>query len=220
MAKRKYLQNLQSNKRKKKAKNIMILDTETSGLPSMLKFNTYFPPEQYEKYNTSRLIEIGYIICGPKFRTLKKETMLVKPDNFVIKNSHIHGITHEEAEIHGISFSEMMNIFQNDLQNVSIIVAHNMNFDYNILMSELYRNNLTQVIEMLQAKIRICTMRISMNITKQHIGNKFPRLLELYYILHGKKTLQNHRALDDAILCFKCYKKLRNIQGQSFSTIS
>ena len=186
--------------------NILVFDIETTGFPKYR--NT--PPFKTYSYDTCRIIEIGYIIVTPTGEKVKEVSQLIKySDNIDIQNSHIHGISNEMVNGYGISIHDMFDELIHDLTNVDTIVAHNLEFDYNVLLSEVYRNykNYRNLLGLLYSKELHCTMQIG----KKYMPNfKFPKLVELNHLLFNEEWKQSHRALDDASICAKCYIKLMN----------
>lgn len=183
---------------------IAFLDLETSGLPVRKGFNRYHDPKESIFYNPSRIIEIGIVVCSSGV-VMEKESFLIKPDDFYIHNSHIHGINQQEAEINGLSINEGLNIVFRMLSDVSKIVCHNKGFDINILLSECYRYQFLELAQRIINMEQDCTMELGklyMNVKKS------PKLIELYEHLFKKKLVQTHRALDDALACQQCFYKM------------
>ena len=71
--------------------NIIVLDTETSGLPIQKKFNDYYDPIFTKYYDSSRIIEIGYIIY-----THKQEEMRASGKNeYVLTKNEVENYSKE-----------------------------------------------------------------------------------------------------------------------------
>ena len=173
---------------------IMFLDTETTGLPERNA-----SPNEVDKFNNARLIELGYIIN-------KVETVnLVKPDNFNITNTFIHGISNDMAMNEGKMIKEVLEQLYNDLMKVDTIICHNISFDMNIILSECYRINYNELILLIESKNKLCTMAIGKKILKL---DKSPKLVELYKMLYNKEVKQEHRSISDCKICSDCYDKL------------
>ena len=188
--------------------NVLIFDIETTGLPKCKGFNNYYNPCETIYYDNSRMIELGYIICSADGIVIKEVEHLIKPDNFSINNSEIHGISNIDAIKNGLDIKDVLNIFHKDIENINTIVAHNINFDYNILLSECYRyfgmNH--NIITDIMSKHQICTMKLG----KEYLSlNKFPKLIDLHKHLFNKEIVQNHRALSDVKLCAECYYRMK-----------
>ena len=183
----------------------LFFDTETTGLPLEQSFRTLYAPQQYNYYNQARLIELAYIITDDGGQVIKRVANLVKPAGFTIRNKHIHGISHREACQKGYDIRLVLSALYLDLCEVDMIVAHNLNFDIHILLAECCRFGFIGLIQILNKKRYICTMKLGQKVTQ---FNKAPKLTELYYLLFRKNWQQIHRALDDTQTCAICYFEL------------
>ena len=112
----------------------MFIDTETTGLPITIGFDNYHHPSNTEKYNTSRILEIGYMIYEND-KLIKEYDSLILPDNFEVANTHIHGITQKDVESKGKSIVEVFSDLLKDLEGVEYIIAHNVLFDINLILA-------------------------------------------------------------------------------------
>lgn len=183
---------------------IAFLDLETSGLPVRKGFNRYHDPKESIFYDPSRIIEIGIVVCQQGL-VIENESFLIKPDDFTIHNSHIHGISQHEAQLNGLPIKEGLKNVLKMLSDVSKIVCHNKGFDINILLSECYRYQFNELAQRITNIEHDCTMemgKLYMNVKKS------PKLTELYEYLFEKKLNQKHRALDDAQACQECFYKM------------
>lgn len=190
--------------------NIIVIDTETNGLPITKGFNNYHDPKELQYYNSARVIELGYIIYSFDGRELDRREFLIKPDNFKIENSNIHGITFEMADTKGIPIQDALDIFEIDLLDVANIVAHNIGFDLNIIMAECFRYNRLPLFEKLSSINKECTMANGKIFLK---SPRFPSLKILHKSITNKDENQLHRALDDSRICGECYFGMKAIQA-------
>jgi DNA polymerase-3 subunit alpha len=191
---------------------ICCIDTETTGIPKKNGgFDEYPDYSETSSYDSSRVIEIGYIIINKYGRILKKVSHLIKPINIMIHNTHIHGITQEEALKNGIKMYDALKELEADLNKCDNLVGHNILFDYNILLSEAYRLNIMNLIHHMKSMKKSCTMKLGRKILKL---NKYPKLSELYKTIYNSDVVQNHRALSDVMICFDCYKILIDMNGK------
>lgn len=188
--------------------NTLIFDVETTGLPLSMKK----PPFQVKNFNTSRLIEIGYIIMNENNEIVKEYSNLIKHnDDIEIKNTHIHGISTDDVKKDGILMQDFLLEFMVDLKGVKQIMAYNIDFDYNIMMSELYRiynKEAITVISLLYSVDKSCIMLQAMKFMKV---KKYPKLIHLYKFLFNEDVKQLHRALDDVKVTLKCYFTMINL---------
>ena len=184
------------------SKYLMVLDTETTGIPITAGFNKYYHPKELKYYDSARLVELGYIIYDDKGKEIKTVSHIVSPNNFSIDNWKIHGITNEIAAEEGIDINTVFDEFSKDLDNIDSIIGHNITFDMNVLLSEFYRHKKNELIDKFKNINVICTMKIGKVIMKQY---KYPKLIELYSFLFNEVCNQEHRALSDVIICAKCF---------------
>lgn len=184
----------------------IVFDTETTGLPERKGWNQYFHPSDEEKYERSRLIQLGFIVIDENGKPVIKKSYIIKPEGFTITNQQIHGICNNTALQKGKPLKSVLQNFNKILEDCDTIVAHNIDFDCNIVLAECYRLGLETLIYRLETIKRFCTMKYG----KQYIGkHKSPRLKELYEYLYPNETwIQKHDALDDAHICLACYLEL------------
>jgi DNA polymerase-3 subunit alpha len=187
--------------------NKIVFDTETNGLPVRRDgFGSYYHPSLLHYYEGSRLVQLGYIVLDKDNNEIKRYSAIVKPNNFRIENSEIHGITHDIAENTGLELVDVLEKFREDFKGCDTLVAHNIKFDYNIILSEMYRVNIDYMIREFENKRLYCTMNEG---KKLYRLGKFPKLTELFSLLYkGRKWDQTHDAMDDAECCMLCYVKI------------
>jgi DNA polymerase III subunit alpha len=187
----------------------IVFDLETSGLPRRLGFDEYHHPSLTESYQESRIVQIGYIVMDEKNREVKRYSSIVIPEGFVIANERYHNIPQEKALKEGKPLVDVLKTFVQDAKTCHTLIGHNIKFDFNILMSELYRAGLTDLIKELEKKKLYCTMWEG---KKKFKMNKVPKLVELFsYLYEGETWSQRHDALDDAEYCMRCYVRMLNV---------
>lgn len=192
----------------------IIFDIETSGLPITQGFCNFYPPNQLDKYDKSRIIEISMMKIDNNNKIDSTLTLLIKPKDFYITNTNIHGISHRYAVNNGQPIIDVLSQIDNFMQNCDTLIAHNIEFDYNILLSECYRVRMNSLIEKLMKVSKVCTMKIGFDLIKKQLDDKFhpflkaPKLIDLHKFLYPNSNIvQNHRAEDDTQLCYECYIK-------------
>jgi len=194
---------------------VIVFDTETTGLPITKGFNNYYSYKDLDKYNSSRLLSICWQVYD-NTTFISSNYFIIKPVDFTIDNKskscEINGITQEMALEKGIDINEVFTKLFNDLINTDRLVAHNINFDVNIILSELYRNNKNNIIDLLLSKSLYCTMINGKNIAKIKFKNsnniKLPKLVELYKHYFNTEFENAHNAEVDVTACAKCYFKM------------
>jgi len=187
---------------------ILFFDTETTGLPETRGWGNYYEPMYTGYYDCARMIELAYVICDADKQIIKSVNYIIRPNGFVINNSEFHGITMDDANEFGININDVLQEFKSDLSGVDLVVGHNINFDLHIIMSECYRTNDDNFVELavnLKKMSKACTMEVGKAYMQ---GQKFPKLVELYSYLFNKPIEQEHRALSDTRICVDCYYKM------------
>ena len=190
----------------------LILDTETTGL--IIKDNNKIPHfKLIDKYNNSRIIQLSYQLIDNNGDLILKRNFYIN-NQIIIHNSHIHGITNDFINQNGVLFNDIIHIFYDDLKKCKSIICHNINFDINILKSELYRYNYTECLEEIISKKHLCSMIILKDITKikdKCNKNKWPKLNEVYYFLFNTYDIPGiHNAEKDVEALVKCIKELKH----------
>jgi len=204
---------------------VLVFDTETTGLPksSIVNVNTlkYWP----------HIVQFSYIVYDTeKNKIVKMKDWIVKvSENVSIpeESTKIHGITNEMSQKKGVDISIPLEEFFEDFYKCAEIVAHNLNFDFNMVNVEMTRmienNNLgkkteTQLNEDLnyfnnckkfyctmQETIEFCNIELVGKNGKKYL--KFPRLLELYKKLFDEIPNNLHNSLNDTVICLRCFMK-------------
>ena len=199
---------------------IFFWDVESIGL--LIKkgpgFNNFYPYTNLEKYNVCRLVSIGYKVCTTDGDTLTTKYFVVKPRDFIIDDdseaTKINGITGEIAS-KGVDIDEVFKSLESDLNDVKLLVAHNVLFDKSIVCSELYRYNNLDLCQRFASIPTYCTCLMGNDITKIKPRGwksyKVPKLSELYEFLFNEKFDNAHNAEADVNACARCYFKMIHI---------
>lgn len=189
---------------------IVVFDTETTGLPPRpSRFKRYPDPRtEYERYANARVVELAYIVYmynteTKEYTRVQSNACLVSPNGeFVIMNESIHGITQNMANRYGKPIKEVLIDFRTAVSKSDVLVAHNIEFDMNIIQAEFYRAGLDPM-EVLTVP-KTCTLHRAMCVLNL---TRYPKLNDLYnrlYPLHSN-WIQSHRALDDTEKCALSY---------------
>jgi len=199
---------------------VLVLDTETSGLPKtkIINFETLclWP----------HVVQFSYVIFENDL--LKVVDNIVKvPANVEIteENSNIHGITKNITQTKGKCIIEIIEEFMNDFNDVDLIVAHNIEFDLNMIKVEIMRiikqksNNTMYNIyleKIILTKKIFCTLKETTNFCELKIKrkngseyNKFPKLSELHNKLFGIIPNNLHNSLNDVLITLRCFYKFK-----------
>lgn len=181
----------------------LFLDTETSGLPDTqnLRWGVYPYYKHLNKYSNARIVQFSMLITDKQFKFEDVKDYIIKREGFDITNEKFHGITNDISDELGVTFNVVaIEIFYEKLKNVSHIIAHNVAFDIGVIKSELYRRNLQHIIDEIDKKTLLCTMRHMKPILKiinQYGNYKNPSLNEIYKFNFNKDVENAHNSLYD-----------------------
>lgn len=182
----------------------LFFDTETTGLPK--KRNAPVT----DILNWPRVVQIAWMFCDEYGRNLNSECHIVKPDGFVIPfdAQNVHGISNEKAQREGKDLRYVLNRFSDAISKSSYLIAHNMEFDYNVVGAEFLRKGMGNPLDCVN---KICTMKSSTDYCKipGNYGYKWPSLIELHYTLFNQVFQERHDAIYDVSMCAKCFFELK-----------
>ena len=190
---------------------ILIFDTETTGLPS--KRNASINATHQWPY----IIQLSYILYDTKTHQIETiENNIVKiPESVNVSPESVkfHKITKEKSQNSGIDIIILLKSFNNCVNDADCIVAHNLDFDKNMIMVECLRNKITHnFLKHTKQTLEYCTMKNSVDLCKikayNNSGNeyyKYPKLSELYKYIFGYIPDGLHNSIIDVLLCLRCY---------------
>jgi len=140
--------------------------------------------------------------------------------------ANIHGITDKISAKKGVTVRRALASFMQAFCEADMIVAHNEQFDMNMIRVEIERiafsttRSAARDHEMYLAAINksyppvYCTMKANINFCKLVRTNirgtyhKYPTLAELFEKLFGRPPPANlHNALNDVMVCLRCFAK-------------
>jgi len=206
---------------------VLVFDTETSGLSKTKIINL----------STIHLwpfiVQFSYIIFDTDTCSIVKmydNIIKLKPYNVISEeSSKIHGITNEISLNKGVDIQEVLFEFCSDIDEVDLMVAHNINFDLPLIKVELLRcmqnnidtNDIYQSLKdnfetILNKKEKYCTMENSIHLCKIERENsrgkylKFPTLTELHVYLFNVTPCNLHNSLNDILITLRCYMKMKH----------
>ena len=219
-------------------KRVIVFDTETTGLLKYEKVNKHqqLADVSLQPY----LTQLSYMIYSIE----EERVVEIENDYCLLPNgisispeaSQVTGITDEKLRERGCEIVYVLNKFIYNYLSCDMAVAHNWDFDKNLLEIEIKRNwnaieqtcglHMSVVEKMfhpdylcLHGVNSYCTMLESVHICdikkvdKNGIPQKnakWPRLEELYVCLFDDKPSgQLHNSLFDVAACLRCFIKLR-----------
>lgn len=171
--------------------NILLFDTETTGLPQ---------PSCVPLDRQPRIIEIGAVLYDTdRHAILDEMSQLIHPGIRIPEEiTKITGITDEDIK-GAPSFKEVIPAFAKLARRSGALLAHNVEFDRTMLRLDLERIAMD---DFPWPDLFICTVQ-----EFQQIMGFRPRLTDAYEHFTGEKLKQTHRALDDVKALLTCCEK-------------
>lgn len=171
--------------------DIIIVDTETTGLLEVSSCSLEFQPH---------MIEIFVLRVNSKLKPVGEFSSLIQVPvpvpSFITRITGVSDIDLQKAPTFKKIYKSLNKIFK----GTSLMVAHNATFDYNIIKNEFERIEK----QCFLPNSLYCTVEQSLHFFGYRMKN-----LELYEKLTGKKEIKNqHRAKADVLATFDNYKEL------------
>jgi len=160
--------------------------------------------------NWPRVIQLAWAFYDKQGSLLDQRVDLIKPDGWKIPKEKFwieNGFDQATSEEKGIPIIDALNKYQGKLELTKTLVAHNMNYDYNVVGAEFLRAGLKSN----NRPKRICTMDASTNLCKipgRYNSYKWPTLSELHIHLFNEDFEGRHDALADVQACARCFLEL------------
>lgn len=208
---------------------IIVFDTETTGLPK----SKIIAPTTIHLWPF--IVQFSYIIFDTDTNAILKSydaIVKLKPYNVISEDSiKFHGITQEISESKGIGIDNVLAEFIGDIEQADMMVAHNVEFDLNMIRVEVLRLKQSLIAEgnmdlrminvelrmalVIQTKNFFCTMKESIDLCKIEKENsrgkyyKFPTLTELHKHLFAVEPKHLHNSFHDILCTIRCFMKMK-----------
>ncbi len=167
--------------------NIMAIDFETAH---------FFDDIYKQQYSSACQVGIAFYNAGTG--EIKTSSSLIKPDPFKMDpgNFQIHGISLEFLEDAPLFNKVYEDLILPNIQNSTIMIAHNAPFDTRVLFNALrfYKMDIPNI-------PCVCTLDMSKKKTKA-TKHSLDALCKLYGI-----ELEHHEACSDALACLKIFER-------------
>lgn len=177
----------------------LFFDTETNG----------FPPK-------ARMTQLAFMLVREDGQVVYSYESLIKPDGWEVPKEQFfidNNMSTERCQEHGVPVFNALRELQDNLKKANYKVAHNINFDNQIILKEMKLAGITH--QLFQYKKGFCTMSTTTNFCKLpgKYGNyKWPKLIELHDILFGEEFDEAHDAMADVKAMVRCFFELKNRQ--------
>jgi DNA polymerase III epsilon subunit-like protein len=185
--------------------NAIVFDCETNGKPKNWRL-----PMHYVS-NWPRVTQLAWqridIYTG---EVINQHVSLIKPDGWEVPKEQFfidHNMSTERCEAEGKPIAEVLDLLISDMNEARILVAHNLNFDNNVVGAEMIRLK----VRAKQQLKKVCTMMETTDfcgLPGQYGRPKWPQLKELHEILFNCGFDGAHDAMADVDATAKCFVEL------------
>jgi DNA polymerase III epsilon subunit-like protein len=197
---------------------VIFFDTETTGLPKAKKVGALEGSN-----NWPDLVSICWMVFHGR-EHVRTEYHLIKPEGWTIpaEASNIHGITQAKALREGKPLQDIMALFAYDLADCTYIIAHNLEFDKNVVFHTLkWRMGVDPYKVWPREIMEFCTAQMSKDEMKlppmfsYYKDYKIPKLDELYFDTFKELAPKDaHNALRDVDVLQKIVWKRWNLRDK------
>lgn len=178
-------------------KNYIVYDTETNG----------FPPH-------ARMTQLAWCLFDEEGNIISAKQHFIKPDGWTIPKTEFflnNGMTTERNEELGVPLLFALQEFYIDLGVADYKIAHNHNFDVQIVTNEIAKAGVSM--QLFSNKPHFCTMLSTVNfvgaLNKFGKPGKWPNLQELHVKCFGEEFDGAHDALADVKATMRCFLHLK-----------
>ena len=158
-----------------------------------------------------RLLHLSWIILDKDLKPIDDQDYIVTPEGYTLTDEieeHCR-LTAADIEKRGKPLDTVLEAFDKSLKDAYYVLAHNLNFNENVLAAEYHRKGITHG---LFRKLRFCIMQESTFFCKlpsKTGGYKWPTLSELHAIIFQKSFSPANNARADVIATARCFKALK-----------
>jgi DNA polymerase-3 subunit epsilon len=210
--------------------NVLVFDVETTGLIPFQKASDPPPPLESLPY----ILQLSFLIYNTKQKKITNSAnhyIRVEDDSPISDEiTTLTGIDRKIIKEKGSPITHVLKDFYEAYMSCNCVVAHNINFDRNMINIEIARNWKTlesmgcvAVKKVFNHEFQnqnqidnFCTMRYSRGICKieriSKKGEKYyknPRLVELYEHLFNSIPANLHDSMVDTYVCLQCFAKMK-----------
>lgn len=157
-----------------------------------------------------RMIHLSWIILDKDLKPIQDLDYVITPEGYTLNptiEKHVR-LDKERVEAKGVPIEKALIAFNQSLELVDYVIAHNLNFNQNILAASYHRATKEHT---LFDKTSICLMQESTfycKIPTKNGGYKWPTITELHSIIFSKAYSPANNARADVIAATRCFKAL------------
>lgn len=179
---------------------LLFFDTETTGLwEKRLPCGDEGQP---------KIVQLGAMLVDPVERreVMRIDLVVYRPDPIPEAASNIHKTTTDISQAIGVQEDCALQIFCDMLAAAQMAVAHNIEFDVNIINNAVRLLSGNPKLDVFADKGKFCTMLAAVPVCKfpskyGHKGYAWPKLEKAIPHLIGREPTAAHQAIGDVIDC-------------------
>lgn len=186
----------------------LFFDTETTGLPKQRNISASQDASIWPDP-----VSISWIVTEES-KIFRAKSFIIKPSMWTIpqESINIHGISQEMAEKNGVDINHVLGEFIRDLRQVDIVIAHNIDFDKNVIIAATIKSKHDHAL--VWPSREFCTMEASRQVCKIPLTSpnalfkyKAPKLSELYKYITKQESpkVMLHSSLGDVMVLYELF---------------
>lgn len=185
----------------------IFIHTETTGLPKK------WDAELSDSKNWPRMIQLSWVVYDEFENKINFGDYLIKPKGFIIPKwaTEIHGISTKNAKENGAGLLDVLNEINLQIDNAKFIVGYFINFNLNILGSELLRNKLEFNVK---NKNIICILEnraLLFPSKTKYLRSPYVSLEKIYKKLFNIDISENLSYFERLFLIAKCFFEMKRL---------
>ena len=166
-----------------------------------------------DTFNWPRMIHLAWLVYDKKGQLVEDKDFMVNPVGYDVSPETLmrHKLQEDMMQQTGLPVQDVLSSFNESVNASTFIIAFNLQFHENVIMSEFYRENIESKFFLAE---RICLMRESTYFCKLEGPNgryKWPSLLQLHTKLFGGGFENNGNAHNDVMAVSRCFNKLMDL---------
>ncbi len=185
-----------------KKMKILVVDTETTGLPPKQKLtpaNVHLFPH---------VVQLSFMFTDTDSPKIEMFDYLIHSPVSVGDSERIHHISDAMIKAQGFDFQDIYPILTLRMAEADLVIGHNLEFDLLALRVQCLRLTLP----FYDPPCQYCTMRAGTDLCNLRVPGrespKFPKLVELYQCLFQESPTELHNAKTDVLACYRCFSHM------------
>lgn len=186
-----------------------VFDTETNGLP--VRKNKDIKTGKGDDFSNVYLYQIAYYKYDKNLNEYSRLNLYIDLDdykffNYIEKNK----ITEEILRTKGKKIDKVLDFINKIMDDVCLLVAHNLSFDISVLLTECVRHNKHDLYYKLLTIPKFDTMRYAGKTGLNIVNHIMPSQERTYNTIFKTNYISLHDAFDDTKHCGEIFKYLFN----------